>query len=307
MDIYVDILLSINLMINYLLLAAAGKLCGRHASGLRLLLAALTGALYALIIFFPQIPAVLLALSKLLAAALMLEIAFPHVSLRQSLRENLVFFAVNFLFAGLMLAVWLAASPAGMIYENSVLYLQLSPAGLILSAAGAWVFTEVFSRCRRRPGGKEIDCEVCVALGGRKFFLQGMVDTGNDLEDALSGTPVSVCARAAFSGKEPPEVSAVLDFLEKGKAPEPEKLRRLKGFRMIPYRALGKEGAISAFYPDGLYIKQEKRWQKAERALLGISAEPISEGGRQVVLSHRLDLTECTGAETAGLEKGERR
>ena len=54
--IYVDVLIVLNFIVNYLLLAVSTRLSGGKASRLRLALAALIGAFFSLTIFLPPLP-----------------------------------------------------------------------------------------------------------------------------------------------------------------------------------------------------------------------------------------------------------
>jgi stage II sporulation protein GA (sporulation sigma-E factor processing peptidase) len=292
-EIYADILILINLTVNYFLLLAAGGLCGRRPGRLRVFFSAFAGAFYSLVIFIPQPQPVLLALSKLLTAVLMVETAFPHVSLRQSLREYLVFFGVNFLFAGFMLAVWLIASPPGMIFSGGVLYFPITPTALILSALGAYFLTELLARARRKTELHRRVCPVRIRIGAKELSLRGMSDTGNDLKDAVTGLPVAVCSLQALEPAAPPELMRLLDAVFSGRSPEPGALSKARGFRMVPYHSLGKRGAIPAFFPDDFLMFREGRWERAERMLLGVAEEPLSSGEYQVIFSPSLDTAEC--------------
>ena len=51
----------------------------------------------------------------------------------------------------------------------------------------------------------------------------------------------------------------------------------LKGFRLIPYRTVGKSGVMPVFELEKMYIVQKKQW--IYRPLVGICEEQISEQG----------------------------
>ena len=74
--IYVDVLLGLNLFINYFLLLAVSKFLSWEGKRKRFFLAALIGALYSLTILLPELPDILSLIFKLLIAGVLIRIAF---------------------------------------------------------------------------------------------------------------------------------------------------------------------------------------------------------------------------------------
>ena len=56
MTVYADVLIVVNLFVNYALLLCSSMIVKNRISNLRLLLGALIGSLYGLVIFLPEIP-----------------------------------------------------------------------------------------------------------------------------------------------------------------------------------------------------------------------------------------------------------
>ena len=75
-------------------------------------------------------------------------------------------------------------------------------------------------------------------LGSRQLVLDGLADTGNNLTDTFSGTPVIVCSAAALA--------PLLD----GTPPE-----QLKGYRLIPCATITAQGLLPLFRPDEVCIR----------------------------------------------------
>ena len=110
--IYIDVLLSINLAVNYFLLLASLRLSGRRAPRPRILLGAAVGAVYSLIILLPDISWPLQTLTRAAVCLLMVLVCERRVSFGGLLRDALVFFTVSFVFAGFMLAMRMFAAPS---------------------------------------------------------------------------------------------------------------------------------------------------------------------------------------------------
>ena len=75
--IYIDVLLAVNIFINYFLLLAAAKFLAVKRIRLRILAASILGAAYSLTMLLPSIPMVLALLMKLVMSASLVFVAFP--------------------------------------------------------------------------------------------------------------------------------------------------------------------------------------------------------------------------------------
>ena len=132
--IYIDVLLAVNIFINYFLLLAAAKFLAVRRICLRILAASILGSAYSLTMLMPSISMVLALLMKLAMSASLVLIAFPWGGKKQFLKSLACFYIMNFAFAGFMMAIWHFISPQGMIIKNSIVYFNISPIILIGSS-----------------------------------------------------------------------------------------------------------------------------------------------------------------------------
>ena len=95
MTVYADVLLVINLFVNYALLMCASMIMKRKSQPSRILLGASVGALYGLIIFVPSLPKAAELLIRLAATALIVFATFGYKNIRYFLRSFFTFFAVS--------------------------------------------------------------------------------------------------------------------------------------------------------------------------------------------------------------------
>ena len=124
--IYVDILLMINLLVNFLMLSAAGLLVKTPTRSWRILLSAAIGAVYSLIIFLPDMNLFFSIALRVICFAAMLFTAFSIRSVKDFLRAGGGFLMANFAFAGITLAIWLIFKPDGLTYKNGAVYFDIS-------------------------------------------------------------------------------------------------------------------------------------------------------------------------------------
>ena len=104
--VYVDVLVGVNLIVNYFLLLASAKFLTLPFHRGRLVAASALGALYSLVILLPAWNPFLSLLIKLIMAASIILAAFGWHGVKAFLRQTAAFYIVSFAFAGLMIAVW---------------------------------------------------------------------------------------------------------------------------------------------------------------------------------------------------------
>ena len=99
--VYVDVLVVVNIFIDFLLLLGTGRFLQLKSKLLRLILASLLGGAQSLVALLPEIPAALNILLDLLFASALVLIAFGKADFRSFLKRTLVFFGVSFFFCGI--------------------------------------------------------------------------------------------------------------------------------------------------------------------------------------------------------------
>ena len=290
MVVYADILFCLNLLVNYFLLLVTGSFCRRKQKRWRLLAAAAFGAVYAMVLFVKGIPPWVLLLSKLIFSAVILRIAFAYVGVWQFVREYIVFFVVNFLFAGLMLALWLCVAPSGMVFYNGVVYFNISAVMLVAFTAIAYAFAEAFSRIYQKRGAETELYTVTIELNERQTMLTGFLDTGNTLKEPYTGYPVAVCDYYSLRGVLP---SALLHVFSTG-GDNTTNLEQLSAlgqschFKLIPYTTVGFSGVLPAFMPSKMVLQSGTNSFLVENVYIAVSPQRLSMGNYDILLNAEL-------------------
>ena len=290
--VYLDILLALNLLINYFLLFATVKLSGRQLRQLRILLAAAIGAAYSLILFVPLHSPLLLGLSKLAMSVGMVRVLSPWEGRRQYFKELVIFFAVNFLFAGFMLLVCFLLKENSPLFYNGIVYFPVSAGMLVTCTALAYIFVEIFFRFfKTQPAAGRI-YQVAIAYHGREILLQGTVDTGNLLTDPLSGRPVCVCGYQSVRDLLDPELAPLFQgdgysgiLQREGRLSQAVSSGRI---RFLPYKTVSGAGILPVFEPDRFVMTAEDGTvTTAEWLYIGVSDQQVKAGG-EILLNPEL-------------------
>ena len=264
--IYVDVLVGVNLFINYFLLLATAKFLLLPVKRKRLVLASAVGAMYSLTILLPEINPVLSVFVKLLMSASIVWAAFGYGGINLFIKKTAVFYIINFAFAGLMMALWYFLSPSGLIIRNSVVYFNISPLFLIALTVLCYLVITFLNRITGRKMPKGLFCRITAKRGNKSCVFSAKVDTGNSLKEPFSGNPVVVAYEKAVSDIIPPEGSM--------------------GLRLVPYGTVSGDGLLKAFKPDEFTVLYGKH--KAETKNVYIAVSKTKPGEFDALLSPEL-------------------
>lgn len=270
MEIYVDSLLLLNFMVNYLLLLSAAKISGCVFSRPRLVLGAAIGAAYALAVLFPAFLFLSGLGGKLLAETVMVLAAFgAH---RRSIKLGIMVLGTSLAFAGGAMLV--SSFNSGVFANWGTVYAPLDLRTLVLVTGVTYGILSLVYRRTAKNAARTIT-RARVSLEGRTLELNCLLDTGSSLVDPMTNRPVTVVDKAVFA--------QLLPELELRPLDEPAKLvqalrERYPGTspRLIPYSALGvSSGLLAAVKCRELTIdgKTEKG------ALIALAPNPVSDNG----------------------------
>lgn len=258
--IYADILLVINLAVDYLVLFGTARLAGTQFARLRGLFGAAIGAVYSLIILF-DLPRMFFALTKLLVSVLMVLIVFGRRKPKEFFRLLIIFYICGFLFSGFMMLINSLVRADSFFVKGGIVYFEFSAMGIVLSGTAAFLVTEVLRRLFRH--GEPEGCSmVKIVYGGKTTVLKGFTDTGNSLSEPFSGTPVAVASADSVRNIIP---EGMLAAMENGDLSTEYK------FRFIPCKTVSGSVLMAAFRPEKVCIKNEKGEFEAEDIMIALS------------------------------------
>lgn len=260
--IYADILVAVNMIVNYFLLRASAAVTGSDYKTLRFFLSAAAGGLFSMIIFVESIPPFLNAVIKLVFLAFMVAVAFGFGTLRAFVKNCSAFFIANFVFAGIMLAVCTFAAPDRAVYKNGIVYFDISILTLTASSLVCYAVLSLLTRFSRSRAPTQSTYELTVTYNRKEATGKALYDTGNTLRDSFSGRPV-IIAEKSFAEKLFNEGSDVT--LE-------------RNFRLIPYSTIKNGGALPAFLADRITLKAFGKTVSAEKVYIAVTDGKLVSG-----------------------------
>ena len=208
--IYIDVLLVVNLYINYFLVRGTSLMLRRKVSPRRVILASAVGAVGSLLILVPDLNPILCVLIKIALGIGITFAAFGRQNKIDFLISSLSFLVVSFIFGGAMTALWNIAAPAGIFVRNGTAYFDIPIIAAALFTAALYGGFRVFRAIidRRKPQSHAV---VRIRNGAAEVTLDGLADTGNSLRDSFTGKPVVITSIGKVAEISPPQVTNYLN------------------------------------------------------------------------------------------------
>lgn len=243
-EVYLDSLFALQFIMNLLLLSLVNSMMKRRVSKRRLLLGAVGAALLSVVLLFLPLNIFFgMSIGMFLSALFMGVVTFK-------INKWIVFLRfMEKLSVGTLLL-------GGM----SLLILKLLPKGsdacvgltIVLMVVGI-SFLFIKKLCSKKENHR---CLVTL-YGIEEMQVEALVDTGNSLSEPISGKPVAVLDKKIFDRLFP-------DYQE--------------GFRVVPYRSIGKkQGILPAYLLNCIKVETEDGCMEYHGIYVGLSEEILAE------------------------------
>ena len=262
--VYVDVLLVVNLIVDFFLLKITFKLLRVNPKTIRILISDLLGAVSSLYIFFPESTAFIDITVQLIISSLMMLSALGFKTLKYFLRAVGVFFAVTCVYGGIMTALWQVLKPKGMVINNSVVYFNISPLVLIVSTAIGYFLYLFLSKILALPSKTAKRCSLTLYALGKSVGLTGIIDTGNSITDILSNGEIIIVDKAVVMS-----LLGTEDILS-----DPVYATR---YRTVPCETVMGRSLLDGFRCDMGEIRFEDKVIPLNNPIIAISKTPIKE------------------------------
>ena len=270
MVVYADILVILNLIVDYFLLSASAAILRVKLSVFRQLASASVGALSSLYIFAPDLGLFFDLAFRAVICAVMVLCAFGFRGTKRFLRAAGVLFLVTCGFGGIMTALWTIFKPDGMTVVNSVVYFNISPAVLIGASVITYLLFMLLKAIFSKTSELAERCEITVTAEEKSITMDAIVDTGNSIKDYLSGSEVIIADSEfvrALLGSDSPDTDA-----------------RLKSrYRILPLSTVSGGGTLDGFRCDSAVISDGERTVKLEKPILAVSKTPLRDDYQAIV------------------------
>lgn len=266
MVIYIDVLFLINLYVTYFELTSVCIFTHKAVSTIRMIASSVLGGLFSFVIFLPDDSVFLSTSVKILSCFIISVSAFGYKKLYEFLKNTVVLLLVNFIFAGLMLCLWLFVAPLDMFYSNGALYFDIDGLTIIISTTVSYFVIRIIRFIFDKNGSTDKKYEVEIHNNGSVITLSALPDTANGLVDYFSGKPVIVCRNEKCLSILPYNIRDLSNV----------DIAEVPGVRLLPVSTIAGEGIVFAFSVDKIIIRCNDE-SHTVNALIGVMRDSRQE------------------------------
>jgi len=260
MVIYADILIVLNLFVNYFIILATVKFLRKKIKLWRIIFGSFIGALSSLYIFLPQGSLIRDTAFKILICALMSSVIFKIKPIKQFIKFSGVLFFVTCTYSGMMIAIWRFFKPYGMAINNSIVYFSVSPIYIVLFSVIAYLTISLLIRIFSRTNVYAKDCEISVFLDDKKAEFKAIVDTGNSICDVFGKSDVIIVDKSIFD--------SIIST---------DKSKLQTRYRAIPYSSIQGNGVLEGYRCDKGTAVCEGKMVKLNTPIIAASHTSIKD------------------------------
>lgn len=174
-SVYIDVLITVNVFIDFILILCAKKALCINTSFKKMLLASLLGGVQSLIALFPPLPFFLNIPIDVLCAAGIVLCAFGKCPFKCFIKRISVFLSLSFSFCGIMMFLYNAFKPKGMEVYNDTVYFNISPVLLIILTLVCYYILKLTKILTKGGNGSGV-CKVEIKVNEQSYFsLQRLI------------------------------------------------------------------------------------------------------------------------------------
>ncbi|WP_462409196.1 sigma-E processing peptidase SpoIIGA [Neobacillus sp. Marseille-QA0830] len=300
MTVYLDVIWSLNLLFDSLLLYLTAIILKRKVRFWRVLSGGLIGSIIIILNFTPLNIYSSHPISKLLFSVIMVLMVFGYYRISFFIKALMTFYVATFLIGGALMGVHFFIQ-----YDS-----ELTAEVLRSSVEGfgdpiSWIFVLIGFPIAWHFSKKNIETmemtkirydqivSVSLSVDGQAFSYKGLVDSGNQLYDPVSKMPVMFVS-VKKQWENTPEPIRMLagnpNPLEWNDNTLPEQWQHR--LRIVPYKVVGQEHQlIFAIKPDHILIEHHGTQYFYEKGLVSFTMQELSAEDAYQCIVHPKMLT----------------
>ena len=256
--VYADILIFINIIVNYFLLKACALITGYNSKTSRIITASFIGGLFSLFIYMENISGLINLLIKIIFMTIITLTAFRIRSLKSFLKILVSFLIVNIIFGGIMLTINIFIIPESALYNNGIVYFDIDILSLTITSACCYAIINIISLFIKSKTPEKSVYSLRITYQNKTAECKALFDSGNTLCDCFSGRPV-IIAEKSF-------LSKIIDT---------DKIEEAEKFRIIPYSTINGNGTLSSFMADKTEIYLSDKWLNIDNVFIAVTDRKI--------------------------------
>lgn len=290
--IYIDVLIVENFFMNYLLLYFINRFCKCRTRKWRIIIAALVGAFYVLVVFYPDLQMFYSVIMKFMISVLMIIVAFSPHELKKFFKILILFYLEAFIIGGFLLGIFYLSNPTPEIINGALFITSVSPSPeyIIIGSIIAIVLIKFgFDYFEGYYVNDKTSIKMDIVLNNKKCSVTALIDTGNSLKDPITNAPVIIVYYKTIIDILPDELreAILMDYsyeIFKKRIMDSELKSRI---RIIPYKALGVEnGILVGIRMDFVISIHKSKTNVIKEPIIALYNKPISNAGDYQALTY---------------------
>ncbi|UXH45494.1 sigma-E processing peptidase SpoIIGA [Rossellomorea vietnamensis] len=295
MTLYLDVIWLLNLLVDFFLLWLTGIILKRQYALWRIAIGSLIGSVIILLAFSPFAHFTGNPLVKLLFSVVMVYSAFGYRRWRHYMSNLLMFYFVTFFTGGILIGThyFISFDPST---ESSMLLASIRGFGdpiswvfVMLALPLAWYFSKgrVDSIEHVKLQYDQL-LKVKIQIDDFHCTVNGLVDSGNQLQDPISKSPVMILSIAEIEGEIPDEMKALCHDVDDIFSGEKQiDTRWSDRMRIVPAQSVGRSSQLlAAIKPDSLVLSDHEAEWTIPNGLVAFREEPLSADGQFGAIVH---------------------
>ncbi|BBB93253.1 MAG TPA: sigma-E processing peptidase SpoIIGA [Methylomusa anaerophila] len=287
MYVYADVVITINFVMNSIILLLTAYGAGISFRWQRIFFAAMVSSIYSLgsiwkeVLFFYTAPA------KLVASLVIIIIAFGKKPVKVLCVLWCAFFLVSFILGGAVIGwlYFLQTSALSVLSESKSIVTEFGSLSwqhlAVGGSMGIGLITLLVKQLLARIYRKQTLYQVTVNYNGMETNINGLVDTGNSLFSVSGHNPVVLASYQSILGILSHSVASFLQnhdpdtWISEIYTCEDEAW--LSRIEPVPYVSVGKCSMLLGFRPDKISIATENGIISTSKVVIGIYAGTFSK------------------------------
>lgn len=241
MIIYADVLIFVNIIVNYFLLSLSALINKQSCKIYRIISGAAVGGVFSLYILLPVNSTFIDIAVKLVCSCVMILITFGFKNIKIFLRNTVSLFVSSFIYAAIMLLIWQTFKINAVFVNNSTVYFNISVGLLIGVSVTVYIMATLIQYFLKRRQINSQTCIVEISVNGKTVYLTGFFDTGNGLIDNFSGNEVVLADKSKFIKKYGTDITEETAGFE-------------NRYRILPCKTVTGESVLHGFRADKMTV-----------------------------------------------------
>ncbi|ASN05846.1 sigma-E processing peptidase SpoIIGA [Virgibacillus necropolis] len=294
MTIYVDVIWMLNFLFDMMLIMLTLILAKESTSKKRIILGSFVASIIVPIsIYFPD-SFITSIVGKFMYSLLIILCVCHYRSMYQLFRLLFLFYFVTFTIGGGLIALhFMLDSPFG-VSANGILTFNKGygdPISWIFVVVGFPIIWHFTKRSMDKHAIEKIRydqlCPITLQINDKSLSTTGYIDSGNQLVDPLTKSPVVICdepfLKQYFSDEEWGAIKKACELLDFDAIPKKWESR----IHIVPFHGVdGKSSYMMAIKPDKIKIQYDQNEIITNKLLIGIQFSDLTKDQRYHCLLH---------------------